>query len=275
MQVIVCDSPEESARLVAAEIVRELAAKPELVLGLATGSTPIGVYRELVRAHRESAVDFSQVRTFNLDEYLGLPREHPQSYRYFMHQHLFQHINIKPENIHFPPTSGPLQTSGQESGALSLPQRFEEHEGLIRECGGIDIQLLGIGSNGHIGFNEPTSSLASRTRIKTLTDKTLRDNSRFYSEGERQPSLAVTLGIATILDARRIFLQAFGENKAEAVRQCVEGPISSFWPASVLQTHRRVTAFVDDASASRLQMVDYYRRAREEEKRLIEEGLWP
>jgi glucosamine-6-phosphate deaminase len=269
VQVIVCESPDESARLVAAEILRELAAKPDLVLGLATGSTPVGVYNELIRAHRELGVDFSKVRTFNLDEYLGLPPEHPQSYRYFMREHLFDHIDLEPDNIHFPPTA---ETEPQSA---DLPERFEAHEQLIRDCGGIDIQLLGIGSNGHIGFNEPTSSLASRTRVKTLTDKTLLDNSRFYDEGEQQPHLAVTLGIATILDARRIFLQAFGEHKAEAIRQCVEGPISSFWPATVLQTHRRVTAFVDEGSASLLQMVDYYRRARDEEKRLIEEGLWP
>lgn len=270
MQVIVCESPEESAQLVASEILRELGQKPDLVLGLATGSTPVGVYRLLVEAHREG-VDFSHVRTFNLDEYLGIPADHPQSYRSFMNRHLFDGINVAPENIHFPPTDQELGGDG----ANELPRRFEEHEALIRELGGIDIQLLGIGSNGHIGFNEPTSSLASRTRIKTLTDKTLADNARFYGPDEKQPRLAVTLGIATILDARRIFLQAFGAKKAEAIKQCVEGPISSYWPATILQTHRRVTAFVDEESGARLEMLDYYRRARAEEKRLIEEGLWP
>ncbi len=264
MKVIVCASPEESAELVATEILRELEKKPDLVLGLATGSTPIGVYERLIRAHQEDGVDFSQVRTFNLDEYFGLAADHPQSYRYFMRKHLFDGVNIPPENIHFPPTEGD-----------DLPAQLEAHEELIRECGGIDIQILGIGSNGHIGFNEPTSSLASRTRIKTLTDKTLHDNSRFYDDPADQPQLAVTLGIATIMGARRIFLQAFGGGKAEAVRQCVEGPISSFWPASFLQQHRHVVAFLDADSSSRLLMVDYYQRARTEEKRLIDEGMWP
>ena len=271
MQVIVCDSPSEAARLVAAEILRQLETKPDLVLGLATGSTPLGVYRELVHAHREHGTDFSRVRTFNLDEYLGLSPAHPQSYRAFMEEHLFGVTNFAPCNIHFPPTDHDLGGGDPNE----LPRLFAEHEQKIRDCGGIDIQILGIGSNGHIGFNEPTSSLASRTRIKTLTDKTLRDNARFYEEGESQPTLAVTLGIATILDAKRILLQAFGTHKAAAIKQCVEGPISSFWPATILQTHPSVTAFVDEDSGKELSMLDYYRRARSEETRLIEEGLWP
>ena len=264
MQVVVCSSPAESADLVAAEILRALSKKPDLVLGLATGSTPVGVYERLIRAHQQDGVDFSAVRTFNLDEYIGLSSDHPQSYHYFMREKLFHGLNIPEKNIHFPPVSG-----------KNLEQQFVEHEETIQACGGIDIQILGIGSNGHIGFNEPTSSLASRTRVKTLTDKTLKDNSRFYAEDEKQPQLAVTLGIATILEAERIFLQAFGANKAEAVRQCVEGPISSFWPASVLQMHEHVTAFLDDDSSSRLLMVDYYKRARDEEKGFFDETLWP
>ncbi len=197
-----------------------------------------------------------------------------------MREKLFDAIDIPETQIHFPPTmdtvrrSGPSSSESEQRGG-SLLVACAEHEQLIRDVGGIDLQLLGIGSNGHIGFNEPTSSLASRTRIKTLTDKTLRDNSRFYGPGEEQPQLAVTLGIATILDAKRIFLQAFGERKAKAVQECVEGAVSSFWPASVLQMHPRVTAFLDEASASLLRMVDYYRRARDEERRLIGEGLWP
>ena len=277
MQVVICSSPEESARLIADEILRELRAKPDLVLGLATGSTPIGVYRELARAHRADGVSFARVRTFNLDEYLDLPGEHPQSYRSFMREHLFDHVDIPSSQIHFPPTLDALESASIDTPThgVGLLGACKEHEQLIHDLGGIDLQLLGIGSNGHIGFNEPTSSLASRTRIKTLTDKTLRDNSRFYGPDEEQPQLAVTLGIATILDAKRIFLQAFGEHKAEAVRQAVEGAVSSFWPASILQMHPRVTAFLDEDSASLLRMVDYYKRARDEERRLVKEGLWP
>ncbi|HLU46596.1 MAG TPA: glucosamine-6-phosphate deaminase, partial [Planctomycetota bacterium] len=241
MQIIVCETPDEGADLVTREILRRLESKPDLVLGLATGSTPIGVYERLVRLHREKGVDFSRVRTFNLDEYIGLSAEHPQSYRFFMRRHLFDALNIPAANIHFPPTEGP-----------ELQRKCREYDEKIQAVGGIDIQILGIGSNGQIGFNEPTSSLRSGTRVKTLTEKTLRDNSRFYSSGETQPHLATTMGIGTILGAKRILLQAFGEKKADAIRAIVEGPISAFWPGSVLQLHPETTLFLDRASASRL-----------------------
>ena len=261
MEVIVCDNSEEAADLVAGEILTALDRKPDLVLGLATGFTPVDVYKRLVLAHRERNVDFSRVRTFNLDEYVGLPPDHPRSYYTFMRQHLFDGIELPEENIHFPPRSGP-----------QLRRQCEEYEAAIREAGGIDIQLLGIGSNGHIGFNEPTSSLASRTRLKTLTERTLRDNSRFYRDGARQPQVASTMGIRTILDARRILLQAFGAKKADAVRASVEGPVSSFWPGSALQLHPDVMFCLDPDSAARLSMVDYYRRVRENQRQLEDEG---
>lgn len=257
MRVIECAQPDEAAEVVAEEILEALRLKPDLVLGLATGSTPIGVYERLVRARRERGVDFSHLRTFNLDEYVGLAADHPQSYRYFMRQHLFDEAGIPPQNVHFPPVQ-----------ADDLHAACRAYEQSIRDVGGIDIQLLGIGSNGHIGFNEPTSSLASRTRVKTLTDKTLRDNARFYGDGEEQPQLAVTMGIGTILDARRIVLQSFGAKKAEAIHAAVEGALSSFWPASALQLHPDVTMFVDAESAALLTMRDYYRRVRENELRL-------
>jgi glucosamine-6-phosphate deaminase len=260
MRVLVLDSPAAAAELVAGEILTALGRKPRLVLGLATGSTPVGVYARLARARAESA-DFSGVTTFNLDEYLDLPPDHPQCYRFFMRKHLFEGVNISPERIHFPPTQG-----------ADLAGQCAEYERRISEAGGIDIQILGIGSNGHIGFNEPTSSLASRTRIKTLTEKTLRDNSRFYGPGERQPQLAATMGIATILEARKILLQAFGFKKAEAVRAAVEGPISSFWPGSALQLHADVTFYLDAESASKLSLLDYYRRVAENEKTLARRG---
>ncbi len=262
MKVLVFQDSGSAARAVAQEIVQKLAKKSDLVLGLATGSTPIGVYAELSRWHREEGVDFSAVRTFNLDEYVGLPPSHKQSYHHFMEANLFRHVNISPANIHFPPTDFP-----------NLEAKCEAFEQKIDDCGGIDIQILGIGSNGHIGFNEPTSSLASRTRIKTLTRKTLEDNSRFYGPDEQPPHLAVTMGIGTILRARRILLQAFGSRKAEAVRAGIERPISSFWPGSALQLHPDTTFFLDNESASKLTLREYYQAAQENDRRLRLENL--
>ncbi len=266
MQVIVCDQPDEATELAANEILAALEKKPDLVLGLATGSTPIGIYSRLVRAHQEDKVDFSRVRTFNLDEFVGPPSDHPRSYRSFMRKHLFDGVNVNEGNIHFPPVEGP-----------ALRDKCRDFEATIRDAGGIDIQILGIGRNGHIGFNEPTSSLASRTRIKTLTEKTLLDNSRFDREKDSTqklaPTLAATAGIGTILDARRIMLQAFGRAKAEAVRVSIEGPISSFWPGSALQLHDDVTFYLDLESSALLTMVDYYRQVRKNAQELEERGL--
>ncbi len=260
MRILVFDTPEGAADKLTSEILRSLERKPDLVLGLATGSTPLGIYSRLVRAHQEAGVDFSRVRTFNLDEYLGLPADHRQSYRHFMDAHLFQGLNIRPGNIYFPPTDPP-----------DLGTKCRKYEETIREIG-VDIQILGIGSNGHIGFNEPTSSLASNTRIKTLTQKTLDDNSRFYGPDEVQPQMAATMGIGTILSARRICLQAFGEKKAQALQASVEGPVSSFWPGSALQLHDDVRLYLDADSASLLSMLDYYRRTQKNEEELDRRG---
>jgi len=260
MRILECASRDEAADLVAAEVLAALRSKPDLVLGFATGSTPVGVYERLVRAHREDGVSFGRVTTFNLDEYVGLSPDHPCSYRIFMRRHLFDGIDVPPQNIHFPPVEG-----------ADLASACREFEARIRACGGIDLQLLGIGSNGHIGFNEPTSSLASRTRVMTLTDKTLADNARFYADPGEQPRLATTMGIGTILEARRVLLQSFGFKKALAVRTAIEGSVSSFCPASALQMHPDVTFYLDSESASLLTMRDYYRRAREDEARLAPE----
>lgn len=257
MRVLILESADDTAERVHGEIIAALRGKPDLVLGLATGSTPVGVYSRLIKTHRERGADFSRVTTFNLDEYLGLSPGHEQSYRFFMQKHLFAGLNIPPDRIHFPPTEGPR-----------LARKCREYEEMIRAAGGIDIQLLGIGSNGHIGFNEPTSSLASRTRIKTLTEKTLRDNSRFYGPGGEQPQMAATMGIGTILEARKILLQALGLKKAEAVRAAVEGPVSAFWPGSALQLHPDVTIYLDRGSASRLALLDYYLKVQENEERM-------
>ncbi len=178
-----------------------------------------------------------------------------------MQVHLFHGLNIRPENIHFPPSQPP-----------GLTVKCQQYEDAIREAGGIDIQILGIGSNGHIGFDEPTSSLASRTRITTLTQKTLDDNSRFYGPDVLQPQMAATMGIGTILEAKKIFLQSFGEKKAEAIQAAIEGPVSSFWPGSALQLHRDVTFYLDPSSASRLSMLEYYRRAQENEAGMRRRG---
>jgi len=257
MKIVICDSRDEAAGIAADTILSSLNDKPELVLGLATGSTPCGVYDRLVEAHRRGAADFSRVRTFNLDEYLDLGPQHPQSYRAFMRRHLFDGVNVRPENIHFPPAEGD-----------SLLERCEQFEEDIRAAGGIDVQLLGIGSNGHIGFNEPTSSLRSRTRVQTLTTKTLLDNGRYYTPGEFQPQMAVTMGIGTILEARRIVLQAFGMKKADAIRSAVEGPLSACCPGSALQLHPQVLILLDAEAAARLSMRDFFLRAKENEEEL-------
>lgn len=258
---MVCQTPDESADLVAAEILSALERKPDLVLGLATGSTPIGVYERLVRAHGENGVDFSHVHTFNLDEYLGLAADHPRSYRAFMREHLFEGLGLPEQNSHFPPTEGP-----------GLREKCRDFEEEIRAAGGIDIQLLGIGSNGHIGFNEPCCALASRTRVVTLADKTLRDNARFYAEDEPQPTMACTMGVGTILGAKRILLQSFGTKKAEAIRAVVEGAVSSYWPGSALQFHADTSLFLDSESASLLTMADFFERARTNELDLDAKG---
>ncbi len=262
MRVVICEHQDEAADLVADEIIKALKEKPDLVLGLATGSTPIGVYERLIRAHREGGADFSKVQTFNLDEYLGLSGDHPQSYRYFMRKNLFDGLELVESQSHFPPSQG-----------LGLLAKCQEFENKIENSGGIDIQLLGIGSNGHIGFNEPTSSFASRTRLKTLCDKTLRDNARFYGPGEEQPSVAATMGIGTILGARRVLLQAFGSGKAQAIQASVEGAMSSFWPASALQMHARAEFYLDVASAERLSLRDYYQTVRKSEQELAERDI--
>lgn len=239
-----------AASCAAARVVAGLVRKnPSAVLGLATGATPLLLYRELVRMHREEHLDFSQVTTFNLDEYAGLPPGHAQSYHRFMWENLFSHINIPPENIHIP-----------DGMAADIPAFCADYEQKIAGAGGIDLQVLGIGSDGHIGFNEPTSSFASRTRVKTLTRRTISDNARFFSDDESLvPRHCITMGIGTIMDARRVLVLAFGPNKADAVAAMVEGPVAAVTPASILQHHPCARVFVDEAASSRLRLPDYYR----------------
>ena len=213
--------------LAAAKLVADvLNAKPNAVLGMATGSTPLGVYQELVRMHREEGLDFAQVTTFNLDEYVGVQRQHPQSYHYFMHENFFRHVNVAPGNIYIP--------SGTTSNYRSFCEWYEQR---IKDCGGIDVQILGIGSDGHIAFNEPGSSLSSRTRLKTLAKSTIDDNARFFERPSDVPIYAITMGVGTILEARQLVLLATGANKAQAVAAMVEGPVTSMTTASALQLH--------------------------------------
>ncbi|GEM_PF-51313 len=244
MEVIILDDYEKVSREVGERIISLVKAKPNAVLGLATGRTMVGIYRYLVEAYRQGRVDFSSVTTFNLDEYLGVFPTDPVSFHYFMEEHFFKHVNIPGENIHIP-SPIPEDVEGE-------CRRYEEK---IKKAGGIDLQLLGIGRDGHIGFNEPTSSLSSRTRVKTLVEETLRDN---FPEG-KGPRFAITMGLGTIMEAREIILVASGRAKAEAVAAAVEGPITAFLPASVLQFHPRVKVIIDEEAASFLKRRDYYK----------------
>ncbi len=258
MEVIITKSYEEMGKLAASIIAQQLMRKPNSVLGLATGSTPVSTYDELVCLHKEQGLDFSKAMTFNLDEYLGLPPSHPQSYRYFMDQHLFNHINVAKRNIHVP----------YGHAAESVLEFCEWYEEQIRQAGGIDIQLLGIGADGHIAFNEPGSSLGSRTRLKTLTEQTIKDNARFFDSAHEVPRFAITMGVGTILEARKIILVANGKKKADIVAEFIEGPITSQVTASALQLHRDVLVILDEEAGSKLKRADYYRWILEQKKKL-------
>lgn len=241
MHVIIVADAAEMGQVGGALIANDMAAKPHYVLGLATGSTPIPVYEDLVRRHREDGLDFSRVVTFNLDEYVGLPPDHEQSYRRFMNERLFDHVNIDPKSTHVP-----------DGMAGDIPGCCEKYEAMIEDVGGVDLQVLGIGTNGHIGFNEPGSSIASRTRQVKLSKKTIEDNGRFFESVEDVPSSAITMGTATVLDAQRVVLFASGESKAQAVADALEGPLCVKCPASALQLHPDVTYVLTLDAASRL-----------------------
>lgn len=248
MEVVVLDSADAVAEYGAAQIIGVVKQDPAAILGLATGRTPVTLYKCLIRAYQRGDISFQDVSTFNLDEYVGVDADHPLSFSAFMRRELFDAIDIDPQNTHIPKCPE----------GMNPFQVGEEYERSIELAGGIDLQLLGIGTNGHIGFNEPTSSLASRTRVKTLAGSTIKDNSLNTGPDGIGAQLAVTMGIGTILDTRRVLLLATGEAKAPAIRAAVEGPVSSMCPASALQLHPAVTVVVDQAAASELQLIDYY-----------------
>lgn len=231
------DMSKQAAKLIAEEVTRN----PKTVLGLATGGTPVGMYRELVSLHQQDGVDFSQAKSFNLDEYVGLPSLHPQSYRTYMNENLFAHINLPEEKTHVP-----------QGDAEDLEAECKRYEQAIAQAGGIDIQVLGIGNNGHIGFNEPGSTKDTTTRVVALTQSTMEANARYFDSIQEVPTQAVSMGIQTILGAKKIILLASGEAKAQAVSQMLEGELTADVPASLLQLHPDVTVIVDEEAASAL-----------------------
>lgn len=259
MKVVILKDADSVAQYGASVFVKQVKAKSDSVLGLATGSTPVKLYKKLIEEYRSGNLSFKEVVSFNLDEYMGLSGDHPQSYRYFMNAQLFNYIDIDKRNTFVP--------CGNAENPFSA---CEQYETAIKNSGGIDLQLLGIGRNGHIGFNEPSSSLASRTRVKTLTKETIDDNARFFKPGEFQPSLSITMGIGTILESKRILMLATGDSKAEAVKAMVEGPLTAACPASVLQLHQHVDLVLDSAAASLLKNCDMYRHIEEQNKLLLE-----
>ncbi|MBI5819578.1 MAG: glucosamine-6-phosphate deaminase [Verrucomicrobia bacterium] len=249
MEVIIQPTTDKAALLVARLIARRLRAKPALVLGLATGRTMEQVYDYLADMHRRENLDFSLCRTFNLDEYVGLAPNDPHSYRYYMDKHLFSRVNIDKRNTHLP-----------NGAARDLAAECRHYEDLIHDCGGIDLQLLGIGADGHIGFNEPLSALRSRTREKALTPATIRQNSALFRGGEGAvPRRALTMGVGTILDASHVLTLVTGAEKAAILSKAVEGPITSMVTASALQLHPDCRVIVDEAAAKRLRGRAYYR----------------
>jgi glucosamine-6-phosphate deaminase len=245
-EVVILPTKEAAGDLVADAIVRLITSTPDAVLGVATGSTPLPVYRSL--AVRSAGLDLSRVRAFALDEYVGLPAEHPESYRSVITREVVEPLGLDPQLVHTP-----------NGDAATIQHAGADYEAAIEAAGGVDLQILGIGTDGHIGFNEPGSSFASLTRVKTLTEQTRRDNARFFDSVDDVPRHCITQGLGTILRARHLVLLAFGEAKAEALAAALEGPLTASVPGSAVQLHGHVTVVVDEAAASRLAHADYYR----------------
>ncbi|QCR19972.1 glucosamine-6-phosphate deaminase [Agrococcus sp. SGAir0287] len=247
MEVVIVAGPVEVGAFAAGRIADLVSGKPEAVLGVATGSSPLETYRALA-ARRGAGLDLSRVSAFALDEYVGIAHDHPESYHAVVAREVALPLGLDPSRVHVP-----------DGLAADLDAAAAGYEAQIVAAGGVDLQLLGIGANGHIGFNEPTSSLSSRTRVKTLAPRTRQDNARFFDSPDEVPMHCLTQGLGTILDARRALLVAQGASKAHAIAQIVEGPVSSMWPGSVLQLHRHATVVIDEAAAAELTLTDYYR----------------
>jgi glucosamine-6-phosphate deaminase len=248
VEVVIVSGPDEAGELVGGAVADLVARRPTAVLGLATGSSPVAVYRDVARRQAAGELSLAAVRAFLLDEYVGLPPDHPQRYREVIARELERHVDLAPSAV-----------TGPDVAARDLVTACRAYEDAIAAAGGVDLQLLGIGADGHIGFNEPGSSLASRTRIKTLTDRTRRDNARFFASIDEVPRHVVTQGVGTILDARHLVLLAFGAAKAEAVARAVEGPVTAMVPGSALQLHPHATVVVDEPAAAGLTLAAYYR----------------
>lgn len=248
MEVVILGTADDVARLAADRIAALVRRRPDAVLGLATGSSPTGIYAELARRVAGGELEMSGVRGFALDEYVGIPLDHPESYASVIAREVVGPLRLSPDRVRVP-----------DGRAADLEAAAEDYDRAVAAAGGIDLQLLGIGANGHIGFNEPTSSFASRTRIKTLAPRTRADNARFFASPDEVPTHCLTQGLGTILEARELLLVAQGEAKAEAVAAAVEGPLTSMCPASALQLHRRAAVVVDEAAASALRLAAYYR----------------
>ena len=250
MEVVPLATATDVAGLVADTVESLVRTRPDAVLGLATGSSPVPAYRELVARHRAGAgPSYARVRAFLLDEYVGLPPGHPQSYRATIERDLTGHLDLDPADVHAP-----------DPDLAELPTAGERYDAAIAAAGGIDLQILGIGSDGHLAFNEPGSSLASRTRLKTLTAQTRKDNARFFDDDpDRVPRHVLTQGIGTILEARHLVLVACGRRKAAAVAAAVDGPVASSCPASAIQLHPHVSVLLDEPAAAGLRRLDYYR----------------
>lgn len=246
MEVVIVADDAAAGALVADVMTHHV--RPGAVLGLATGSSPLPVYRELIARHTAGDLSFAGARAFLLDEYVGLPQSHPESYHSVIRRELADHVDLD-------------RVDGPDGEAADIPAEAARYEAAIRDAGGVDVQLLGIGTDGHVGFNEPGSSLASRTRVKTLTQQTRDDNARFFDSVDDVPHHVLTQGLGTILDAGHLVLIATGAAKADAVAAAVEGPVSAFCPASVLQLHPHVTLVVDEPAAAGLRLGDYYRFA--------------
>jgi glucosamine-6-phosphate deaminase len=248
VEVVIVDDRASGAVLVADAIAAVLARESRPVLGLATGGTPEPVYDELAQRHERGELSLAHCRAFLLDEYVGLPADHPESYRSVINRQVVARLDLPADSVH-----------GPDGSAADLPQACAAYDAAVRSAQ-VDLQLLGVGTDGHVGFNEPGSSLASHTRIKTLTAQTRQDNARFFGgDVDAVPRHVLTQGIGTILAARHLVLLAWGEGKAEAVAALVEGPVTAMVPASALQLHPHVTVVVDEAAAGRLRLADYYR----------------